>query len=68
MYKFITETNNYEMYNIIETTTFQPILLNINPFELKLFNNDTFNLPNEIMHSPLRLNKYITGILSLNKT
>ena len=50
MYKFITETNNYEIYNIIETSTFQPILLNIHPFELKLFNNDTFNLPNEKIH------------------
>jgi exoribonuclease R len=68
MYKFITETNNYEIYNIIETSTFQPILLNIHPFELKLFNNDTFNLPNEIVHSPIRLNKYNTGVLVLNKT
>lgn len=68
MYKFITNENNYNSYSIIQTETFQPILISINPFDLKLFNNDTFNLPNEIIYSPLRLNKYITGIITFNKT
>ena len=68
MYKFTTHENNYNSFSIIETTTFQPIVISINPFDLKLFNNDTFNLPKEIIHSPIRLNKYITGILVFNKT
>lgn len=68
MYKFTTHENNYTSYTIIETDTFQPIVISINPFDLKLFNNDTFNLPKEIIYSPIRLNKYITGIVAFNKT
>ena len=49
MYKFTTHENNYSSYSIIETDTFQPIVISINPFDLKLFNNDTFNLPKEII-------------------
>ena len=68
MYKITIENNNYLSYTIVEIKNYQPIIININPFDIKLFNNDTFNLPNEIIHSPIRLNKYITGILSLTKT
>jgi exoribonuclease R len=67
MYKFINNDNTYANYQVIETTTFNSVEIN-NPLELKLFNNDSFNLPNEIVDSPVRNNNYITGILILNKT
>jgi len=63
MYKYII--NNENNCSILETSTFKEINLEVN---IKLFNNDTFNLPNEIVHSPIRLNKYNTGVLVLNKT
>jgi hypothetical protein len=63
MYKYVT---NLKEYQIVETTTFQPIQLDCVP--TKLFNNDIFNLPNTIVYSNVRTNKYIAGILILNKT
>ena len=63
MYKYVS---NLKEYQIIETNTFQPIQLDFIP--TKLFNNDTFNLPNTIVYSNVRTNKYIAGILILNKT
>jgi exoribonuclease R len=63
MYKYVTETNNYK---IIETTTFQSVNLDVIP--KKLFNNDIFNLPDTVVYSNVRQNKYIAGILILNKT
>jgi exoribonuclease R len=64
MYKFITNDN--VSYEIINTTTFEPVKLDITP--TKLFNNDIFNVPNIIVQSSIRQNKYIAGILILNKT
>jgi exoribonuclease R len=69
MYKFTTEDNTYSNYKIIDSLSQETITNNtINPFELKLFHNDTFNLPNVIVYSYVRLNKYNAGILVLNKT
>jgi exoribonuclease R len=64
MYKFITNDN--VSYEIINTNTFETVKLDITP--TKLFNNDIFNVPNIIVQSTIRQNKYIAGILILNKT
>jgi hypothetical protein len=74
MYKFITQSNTYEKYEIVETKTFSPVncdILPSNPYELKLFPNDTFNISGDtiiIEHSNLKQNQYISGILDLNMT
>ena len=71
MYKFITNNNRYEDYEVIETNTFQKteILLQKTPFELKLFSNDVFNYENDefkLIHSNIRSNKNNPGILDLS--
>jgi exoribonuclease R len=63
MYKIVfTNQTEYEVY---ETNTFQKV--NITP-PSKIFNNDTFNSDGEIIHSPVRIDKYIPGVLDLTKT
>jgi exoribonuclease R len=68
MYTFTTEDNTYSNYKVINTLSQVPVSIEINPFELKLFNNDLFDLPNLIVYSNVRLCKYNAGILVLNKT
>ena len=68
MYKFTTEDNTYSNYKVINTLSQELVSIEINPFELKLFNNDLFDLPNLIVYSNVRLCKYNAGILLLNKT
>ena len=69
MYKIVfQDQSNYELF---ETTTFQKIYLHLsNHTHYKLFNNDTFNFNGEIeiIHSPVRINKYNAGVLDLSKT
>ena len=63
MYKVVF--TNQSDYDIYETYTFQKI--DIKP-PAKLFNNDTFNQDGEIIHSPVRIDKYIPGVLDLTRT
>ena len=72
MYKFISNDNRYQDYEIVETQTFQPVLLFENNSIVKsskLFSNDTFDYENtniNIIHSHVRSCKHIPGVLTLN--
>ena len=69
MYKFISNDPHYTSWEIINTNTFEKVVLNIDPLKSKLLNHDTFDEPNQsIIYSPVRLNKYNAGILDLSKT
>ena len=68
MYKITFDDNLYKEWEIFETDTYTKIDIVINPLEMKLFNNDTFNINGEIIYSSLRENKYIAGVLDLSKT
>ena len=74
MYKFITQSNTYEEYEIVETKTFKLLensILPKTPYELKLLANDTFCISgNNIVleHSIVRSNQYLSGILDLSVT
>ena len=70
MYKFICDDPHYTSWEVINTNTFEKVILDINPIKSKLFNHDTFDINNDIIlsHSPARLNKYTAGILDLSKT
>ena len=61
MYKIVF--TNQTDFDIYETTTFQKV--DIIP-TLKLFNNDTFD--SHIVHSPVRIDNYIPGVLDLTRT
>jgi len=63
MYKIVFA--NQTDYDVYETNTFQKV--DITP-PSKIFNNDTFNLNGEIVHSPVRIDKYIPGVLDLTRT
>ena len=72
MYKFISNDNIYQDYEIVETQTFQKITLFENNSIIetsKLFSNDTFDYKGgkiEIIHSHVRSCKHIPGVISLN--
>lgn len=74
MYKFITQSNTYEKYEIVETKTFNRVegdILPSSPYDLKLFPNDTFSInENKLVleHSNIKNNQYISGILDLHTT
>ena len=68
MYRIMVDDCNYESYSIIDANKIKHPDIIINPTEMKLFNNDTFNLNGDIIYSPTRLHKYIAGVLILNKT
>ena len=73
MYKFICHDNKYESYEYVETKTFQPIhgIVKENPKETKLFMNDVFDYQDDkfcLVHSNIRSNKMIPGILDLQIT
>ena len=73
MYKFISNDPHYVSWEVINTNTFEKVILNhlIDPIKCKLLNHDTFDMiDNNIIHShsPVRLNKYNAGILDLSKT
>jgi exoribonuclease R len=73
MYKFISNDPHYTSWEVIDTNTFEKVILDIDPIKSKLLNHDTFDI-HEIQshiihsHSPVRLNKYNAGILDLSKT
>lgn len=72
MYKFISNDNHYQDYEIVETQTFQHVSLFENNSIVKsskLFSNDTFDYEKtniNIIHSHVRSCKHIPGVLSLN--
>lgn len=72
MYKFISNDNIYQDYEIVETQTFQKVTLFENNSIIetsKLFSNDTFDYKEgkiEILHSHVRSCKHIPGVISLN--
>lgn len=74
MYKFISNDNIYQDYEIVETQTFQKVTLFENNSTVetsKLFSNDTFDYKEgkiEILHSHVRSCKHIPGVISLNIT
>lgn len=73
MYKFICHDNKYESYEYVETKTFQPIhgTIKEHPKHIKLFMNDVFDYHDDkfcLVHSNIRSNKMIPGILDLQIT
>ena len=68
MYRILVDDSNYASYSIMDANKIKQPDLVINPIEMKLFNNDIFNLNGDIIYSPTRLNKYIAGVLILKKT
>ena len=74
MYKFISNDNRYQDYEIVETQTFQNVSLFENNSIIKtskLFSNDTFEYKEgeiKIIHSHVRCCKNIPGVISLNIT
>ena len=69
MYKFISNDPHYVSWEVINTNTFEKVILDIDPIKSKLLNHDTFDLPElKIIYSPIRVNKYNAGILDLSKT
>ena len=74
-YKVIVEDRNYIKWNFCNANTFDKLeLLNIEPLENKLFNNDIFQISKhneiKIIHSSIRVGGDIPGVLILkdNKT
>ena len=65
MYKIVMDDDSH---TIFEIETYKQTDIQVNPIEMKLFNNDQFNLNCEIIYSSVRLNKYNAGVLILNKT
>ena len=73
LYKLLNECRNYSDYKFFDVKDLNQVSLSINPVEEKLFNNDTFEIIEEcvkINTSPIRKNKYLSGLLILedNKT
>ena len=72
MYKFISKDNHYEDFEVVETQTFQPVVLfenNLIVKTSKLFSNDTFDFNENriiIIHSHVRCSKHIPGVLTLD--
>lgn len=75
-YKFTTNNRDYSEYTIYNSQTLKEIkrehkiYLKINPYEMKLFNQDIFNFKfNQIniLHSSTREIQYLSGILDLTK-
>ena len=68
--KILIENRNYEQYQIVNATTFEKIeLMNFNPIEYKLLNNDIFTFNKEkvnIIHSSIRNCESIAAVLILN--
>jgi exoribonuclease R len=74
-YKVIVEDRNYIKWNFCNANTFDKLeLVNVEPLENKLFNNDIFQISKhneiKIIHSSIRVGGDIPGVLILkdNKT
>jgi exoribonuclease R len=70
IYKILVSGRNYEKWEIFDTTKFDKVDVNIQPFENKLFSNDIFKLDDQnnisIIHSSIRNVVSIPGVLILN--
>lgn len=70
IYKILVSDRNYEKWEIFDTTKFDKVDVNIQPFENKLFSNDIFQLDDQnnisIIHSSIRNVVSIPGVLILN--
>ena len=70
IYKILVSDRNYEKWEIFDTTKFNKVDINIQPFENKLFSNDIFQLDDQnnisIIHSSIRNVVSIPGVLILN--
>ena len=70
IFKIHVNDRNYTSWNFFETKNFQPINLEINPIENKLFSNDVFSIDNtknvNLIHSSVRSGSSIPGVLIIN--
>jgi exoribonuclease R len=74
VFKIYVNDRNYSSWNIFETVNFQPVNLEINPVENKLFSNDVFSVDDaknvKLIHSSIRSSTSMPGVLIIsgNKT
>ena len=74
VFKIYVNDRNYTSWNIFETASFQPVNLEINPVENKLFSNDVFTVDEskniKLIHSSIRSGTSMPGVLIIsgNKT
>jgi exoribonuclease R len=70
VFKIHINDRNYSSWNIFETANFQPVNLEINPSENKLFSNDVFSIDNaknvKLIHSSVRSGTSMPGVLIIN--
>ena len=70
VFKIYINDRSYSSWNIFETANFQPINLEINPSENKLFSNDVFSIDNaknvKLIHSSVRSGTSMPGVLIIN--
>jgi exoribonuclease R len=68
--KIYINDRSYSSWNIFETANFQPVNLEINPSENKLFSNDVFSIDNaknvKLIHSSVRSGTSMPGVLIIN--
>ena len=73
-YKLYVHDRSYSSWDAFETSNFDKIILNINPYESRLFSNDVFcvdkNNTVELIHSTVRSGSPMPGVLIVagNKT
>jgi len=70
VFKIYVNDRNYTSWNIFETANFQPVNLEINPVENKLFSNDVFSVDDaknvKLIHSSIRSGSSMPGVLIIN--
>ena len=70
IFKIYINDRNYSSWNVFETANFQPVILEINPVENKLFSNDVFSVDNaknvKLIHSSVRSGTSMPGVLVIN--
>ena len=70
VFKIYVNDRTYSSWNIFETANFQPVNLEINPSENKLFSNDVFSIDNaknvKLIHSSVRSGTSMPGVLIIN--
>jgi exoribonuclease R len=70
VFKIYVNDRNYSSWNIFETANFQPVNVEINPAENKLFSNDVFTIDGDknvkLIHSSIRSGTSMPGVLIIN--
>lgn len=70
VFKIYVNDRNYSSWNIFETANFQPVNVEINPAENKLFSNDVFSIDDaknvKLIHSSVRSGTSMPGVLIIN--